>query len=282
MPAYAANSSAKPRNINQGFLVFSKGNQANGSTTIAAAVATKTVFGPIRSASLPYSGAPITTTNSPGRSTSSIADVLSPSSVLPYVRTYTELTVIVTPAPSVASVTRKTVPPHLRRTSTSGSLCTAPSPLTSANSGLSRRPSRITSPATTSSTLTRNGIRQPQATRSSSGSRATSRNIALARMVPTAVPVLRIPPKNPRRCFSACSTVSRAAPLDSPPSDTPCTIRSATSRIGAVMPSVPYDGSNPIAVVAMPIISSVVTKMDLRPIRSPRCPNSRAPNGRAT
>ena len=39
---------------------------------------------------------------------------------------------------------------------------------------------------------------------------------------------------------------------------------------------------NPMSIVARPMTSSVVTRVFLRPIRSPKCPNRIEPNGRAT
>ena len=41
-------------------------------------------------------------------------------------------------------------------------------------------------------------------------------------------------------------------------------------------------GSRPIAKVAIPIVSSEPTRVALRPTRSPKCPNSTDPRGRAT
>jgi hypothetical protein len=61
----------------------------------------------------------------------------------------------------------------------------------------------------------------------------------------------------------------------------PCTSRSATSSTTAARPIEWYDGSRPISVVATPISSSVMTRLCLRPTRSPRWPNSTAPTGRA-
>ena len=42
-----------------------------------------------------------------------------------------------------------------------------------------------------------------------------------------------------------------------------------------------YVGSMPIAALARPIIVSEMMSMFRRPTRSPKCPNSTAPNGRA-
>ena len=40
-------------------------------------------------------------------------------------------------------------------------------------------------------------------------------------------------------------------------------------------------GNKPIATVAMPMINKVHTRVRLRPIKSPKCPNKIAPTGRA-
>ena len=48
------------------------------------------------------------------------------------------------------------------------------------------------------------------------------------------------------------------------------------------MPIEAYVGSSPIAKVATPIISSETTSIFLRPTRSPKCPNTTPPSGRAT
>jgi electron transfer flavoprotein alpha/beta subunit len=61
----------------------------------------------------------------------------------------------------------------------------------------------------------------------------------------------------------------------------PCTTRSSTSSTGASTPTFEKSGSRPTQTVAMPIIISVVISAFLRPIRSPRWPNTRPPIGRA-
>jgi len=42
-----------------------------------------------------------------------------------------------------------------------------------------------------------------------------------------------------------------------------------------------YVGSSPIATVETPIVSSAATKVVFRPMRSPKCPKSAEPIGRA-
>jgi hypothetical protein len=41
-------------------------------------------------------------------------------------------------------------------------------------------------------------------------------------------------------------------------------------------------GSSPIVTVEIPIVSSAATSVALRPIRSPKCPNTAEPTGLAT
>ncbi|MNI85963.1 hypothetical protein D3C73_1430070 [compost metagenome] len=59
-------------------------------------------------------------------------------------------------------------------------------------------------------------------------------------------------------------------------------MRSATSKIGAHTPICSYVGSKPISTVQMPIMSRLSVNMDLRPMRSPKCPNRIPPTGRAS
>lgn len=61
----------------------------------------------------------------------------------------------------------------------------------------------------------------------------------------------------------------------------PCTNRSTTSRIGAAIPITPQPGRTPTRKVLSPIINNETIKIVFRPIRSPKWPNSAAPNGRA-
>jgi len=88
-------------------------------------------------------------------------------------------------------------------------------------------------------------------------------------------------PNQARRPSGAFSVAISAAPPHSPPSPAPCRKRSAARSHGARTPAVAYPGSAPIRVVARPIISMVATSADLRPIRSPKCPNRNEPTGRA-
>ena len=82
----------------------------------------------------------------------------------------------------------------------------------------------------------------------------------------------------------AFSVASSAAPLHSPPRPRPWQNRSSTSTAGAAkaQPGVEAAGIRPIRTVAIPIVSSEATSVVLRPIRSPKWPNSTEPTGRAT
>ncbi|SLH24045.1 Uncharacterised protein [Mycobacteroides abscessus subsp. abscessus] len=72
------------------------------------------------------------------------------------------------------------------------------------------------------------------------------------------------------------------APPHSPPTPNPWISRSTTSNTGAHMPICWEVGSRPTAKVAAPISSSATTSIFLRPIRSPKCPMTMPPSGRAT
>jgi hypothetical protein len=85
----------------------------------------------------------------------------------------------------------------------------------------------------------------------------------------------------PRRSRGAYSAASSAAPPHSPPTASPCTNRRATRMIGAATPIVAALGNRPTATVDAPIDVSVRISVRLRPSRSPRCPKSTAPSGRA-
>ena len=71
------------------------------------------------------------------------------------------------------------------------------------------------------------------------------------------------------------------APACSAPAPKPCRIRSATSRIGAQIPTCAPVGSTPIRVLAPPIRAMVIIRIHLRPSLSPRAPKNRPPIGRA-
>ena len=132
-----------------------------------------------------------------------------------------------------------------------------------------------------STTLARKHTRHPQPRNASSGSRLASENAPLASSSPPGTPRCAKLPKNPRRSAGAYSTASRTAPPYSPPTPMPCSTRSVTSRTGAHQPIASYDGSNPIAAVPVPMITSVSSSIFLRPTRSPKWPKKKPPIGRA-
>ena len=92
------------------------------------------------------------------------------------------------------------------------------------------------SPATTTTALSQNGRRQPQLSRSSVGSAATGRKIAVASTWPNWVPPRVKLVKYARRFDGACSRLVDEAPACSPPAEKPCSRRSTTRMIGAAMP----------------------------------------------
>ena len=100
--------------------------------------------------------------------------------------------------------------------------------------------------------------------------------------IPNMMPLIVQLVKNARRWSGACSNVSALEPGDSPPADTPWTSRSATTVIGAVIPTVSQVGRHPTRNVATPMMVRHASSALLRPNRSPMCPHRTAPNGRAT
>ena len=87
-------------------------------------------------------------------------------------------------------------------------------------------------------------------------------------------------PRNPRLRLGAYSAMKVAAPPYSPPVEKPWIIRSRTSRIGAHIPIVSYDGTRPTSSVAPDIIRIVIASTCLRPSRSPSGPQTSPPSGR--
>jgi hypothetical protein len=69
----------------------------------------------------------------------------------------------------------------------------------------------------------------------------------------------------------------RRRPPYSPPSASPCSSRSTSSRMGAAIPICPYVGSSPIAHGEPPMMSSVTRNACLRPTRSPDAPEDNRP-----
>jgi hypothetical protein len=88
-----------------------------------------------------------------------------------------------------------------------------------------------------SSTLRRNGTRQPQARNSASDSRLeSSAKMPVASRRPAGTPIWGQLPESPRFPSGECSTAMRTAPPHSPPTPKPCTKRSVTSSTGAHTP----------------------------------------------
>ncbi len=155
-------------------------------------------------------------------------------------------------------------------TSQTGILSTVCCFFTAANAGLSSTRSRTYRPMPTSTMDSRNGIRQPQLLKSSSEVLpCTSLTSPVDSSRPSGTPSCGQLAKKPRRRWLPHSIDISTEPPHSPPTPMPCRIRRITSRIGAAMPQLARPGSRPIRNVAMPMIISVVTRVALRPIRSP-------------
>ena len=84
--------------------------------------------------------------------------------------------------------------------------------------------------------LSRNGMRQPHARKSSFGSSVTRAKTPAASRLPMVTPMGAQLPNRPRLPSGAYSTAKITAPPYSAPAPKPCSSRSSTSRIGAQMP----------------------------------------------
>ena len=108
---------------------------------------------------------------------------------------------------------------------------------TSSKAGVSGSERRTQRPTATTTMLSRNGIRQPQERRSSSGSAPMGMNTSVDRIRPIWVPLRVKLVKKPRRLAGACSKDMELAPACSPAAESPCRKRRMTSRIGASTPT---------------------------------------------
>ena len=118
--------------------------------------------------------------------------------------------------------------------------------------------------------LPRNGIRQAHALNASGKDSAIAVIAPVPSSSPIGTPICGQLPIRPRRRCLPHSMESSTEPLHSPPTATPCTSRSTTSRMGAAMPMVAVPGRTPTRALAIPIISSVMISVALRPMRSPQ------------
>src|SRR5262249_16182328 len=130
--------------------------------------------------------------------------------------------------------------------------------------------------------LARNGIRQPKRKNCASVSLSESnKKIPAEQMNPSGAPSCGNIPYHARRPGGAFSIARSTAPPHSPPSPSPSPKRHAASSSGATTPIDAYVGRSPIVTVDRPIVSNAATSVVLRPTRSPKCPNSAEPIGRA-
>ena len=102
-------------------------------------------------------------------------------------------------------------------------------------------------------------------------------DIVAAKPAPTAEPS-RMPPHaphdvkapiKPRRPSGARSTRNTIELVYSPPTESPCTMRSRVSAMGARSPSVAYPGSSPIRKVGIAMAATDTVSAARRPNRSP-------------
>jgi hypothetical protein len=169
----------------------------------------------------------------------------------------------------------------VRNTSLIGAVGRSPRSWIALNTGVSSSFSRIHRPNTTSTADSRNATRQPQDMNCSSLSRTpSSASTPFAIRFPAGGPICAAEAQNPRCLGSPYSLDSRTAPPHSPPRPTPCANRRTTSSTPASPPMAACVGSRPISIVAMPVMSSVVTSTRLRPSWSPSLPNRNPPSGR--
>ena len=139
-----------------------------------------------------------------------------------------------------------------------------------ANIGVSSTFSRTHRPMATSTRLARNGIRQAHALNASGKPRAITVIIPVPSSSPIGTPIWGQLAIRPRLFCLPHSMDSSTEPLHSPPTATPCSTRSTTSRMGAATPIVLVPGRTPTRALASPIISSVMMSVALRPSRSPQ------------
>lgn len=124
----------------------------------------------------------------------------------------------------------------LRRTSESGSLATSFFSMSLAMAGDSATFRRTSRPTMTSAAEARNGTRQPQETKASSGSWLMARKLTVERVLPTGEPCWANAPYSTDLPLGACSEAIRTEPPHSPPRPMPWIMRMQTRRIGAAMP----------------------------------------------
>ena len=139
--------------------------------------------------------------------------------------------------PSLAPSAVRTDLGYTFSTSRIGALALVSSCSSSWNSGVSAMVSRIHRPTTISTPLSRNGTRQPQDSKAASDSKADMMpSTPAASRLPAGTPTWGQLAFQPRRSGWPCSSDMSTAPPHSPPSPSPWTIRSTTSRMGAATP----------------------------------------------
>ena len=126
----------------------------------------------------------------------------------------------------------------------------------------------------------RNGMRQPHVMNHDCGPRPSAAINPADATLARPAPLIRKAPYRPCLPVGACSTTMVAAPPISPPTKKPCSIRKNSNSSGAAMPIDCTDGMSPMQAVAMPMPTTVIIRVTLRPMRSPIAPKTRPPMGR--
>ncbi len=127
----------------------------------------------------------------------------------------------------------------------------------------------------------KNGIRQPHSRKFCSPTTLEIRTTTPAPITnPAMEPKSSQLPINPRLRSGEYSATKIDAPVYSPPTEKPCAILHSSSRIGAQIPIVAYEGIRPIQKVLIDMITIVIARIFCRPYLSPSIPKNRPPNGR--
>ena len=148
-------------------------------------------------------------------------------------------------------------------------------------SGLSSSFARMYSASANSTIDARNGTRHAHSRSPSWPASEARKNASVASEMPAGGHDRMSEVMSPRRRGGANSDTIVAAPASSAPAPKPCTSRSSTSSTGAASPIAAAVGSRPMPTVATPIRITVSSIAGRRPTRSPMCPMTTPPSGRA-
>jgi hypothetical protein len=119
--------------------------------------------------------------------------------------------------------------------------------------------------------LARNGTRHPQLNSCASDRLPLiSRNAPIEKNKPAGAPNCGNMPYQACLPLGAFSVASSTAPPHSPPKPRPCPTRQSARSTAAHTPMEAYVGNSPMQIVDTPMVSNAVTKVVLRPTRSPK------------